>query len=349
MVEQPGLPHRPRGTTVTIRDVLDRTDLAELMTELVGPPTPGRLPRWRCCHRDHADEHPSVTIVRDRSGTERWRCWSGGHGGTAIDAVIDASGCSVGEAVTRLEHRIGATRVAAARTLAPRPSPSERRFSVAARDYLNRCADLLRTPAGDGARDWLRRRGLTDEVLADNLVGFDPGPRTLARAEGLPTRGGVTYPSFDRHGEPVYVQTRHLDPGARGKYTNPIAAHGAQPLLAHVRTRIDGGPLVVTEGIADALTATTAGLRGVALLSAASANPAIANELVALAGVDGVVLAFDNDPAGRAARRRLTDQLDGRTTVRTLRLPDGHDLTDTYRRNTTCTPAPSTSSTNSLA
>ena len=26
-------------------------------------------------------------MFRDRNGVERWKCWSGGHGGTAVDAV----------------------------------------------------------------------------------------------------------------------------------------------------------------------------------------------------------------------------------------------------------------------
>ena len=42
---------------------------------------------WRCPAPDHDDVHPSVTMTVDRRGIQRWRCWSGGHGGTAIDAI----------------------------------------------------------------------------------------------------------------------------------------------------------------------------------------------------------------------------------------------------------------------
>ena len=60
-----------------------------------------------------------------------------------------------------------------------------------------------------------------------------------------------------------------------------------------------------------------------------------------------VILALDNDQAGRNAQRLLHHHLDGHTPVRALRLPDGADLTDTYRR-TQCTNTPSNSATPSI-
>ena len=36
---------------------------------------------------DHDDHKASVSMHRDNSGHERWRCWSGDHRGDAIDLV----------------------------------------------------------------------------------------------------------------------------------------------------------------------------------------------------------------------------------------------------------------------
>ena len=317
---------------MNIRDVLDRTDLASVLTELAGEPvTAGRLPRWRCCSADHADEHPSVTMFRDRHGVERWKCWSGGHGGTALDAVMVAQRVDIATAARTLEERAGLTPLTRPRGVPSAIRQGPQPFSAAALAYAARCAEMLWTAQGSDARVWLHARGLTDQVLKDHLVGFDPGVRALPRADGLPrTRVGVTYVAFTATGSPSYVQVRHLHPGSPSKYSNPTPAHGSKPAVTFTRTSA-GGPLLVGEGVPDALVAVCAGYRAAAIIEAASINPATIDQLAVAAGSTGVVLALDNDPAGQEATRRLREGLAGRTSVQVLRLAPGSDLTDHYR------------------
>ena len=317
---------------MNIRDVLDRTDLASVLTELAGEPvTAGQLPRWRCCSADHPDEHPSVTMFRDRQGVERWKCWSGGHGGTAIDAVMVAQRVDIATAVRTLEERAGLTPLTPAVGVPSAIRQGPQPFSPAALAYATRCAGLLWTPQAEHARDWLHARGLTDQVLKDHLVGFDPGVRALPRADGLPrTRVGVTYVSFTAASSPSYVQVRHLHPGAPSKYSNPTPAHGSKPAVTFTRTTADG-PLLVGEGVPDALVAARAGFRAAAIIDAASISPATIDQLAEAAGSTGIVLALDNDPAGQEATRRLREGLAGRTPIQVLQLAPGFDLTDHYR------------------
>ena len=276
---------------MNIRDVLDRTDLASVLSELAGEPvTAGRLPRWRCCSADHADEHPSVTL-EERAGLKPL-----------------TRPCGVPSAIRQ----------------GPQP------FSAAALEYARQCAELLWTPQGSDARVWLHARGLTDQVLKDHFVGFDPGVRALPRADGLPrTRVGVTYVSFTGAGSPSYVQVRHLHPEAPSKYANPTPVHGSKPAATFTRTAA-GGPLLVGEGVPDALIAACAGFRSAAIIDAASISPATIDQLAQAAGTAGVVLALDNDPAGQEATRRLRDGLAGRTHIQVLKLAPGFDLTDHY-------------------
>lgn len=320
---------------MSVRDVLDRTDLASVLTELSGEPTTtGRLPRWHCCDRNHHDEHPSVTMHRANDGVERWKCWSGGHGGTAIDAVIAAQGVNTAAALRHLEQRAG---------MNPSPPPAPPRpvielpkaLSQQARYYAANCGALLWAPQGAAAHDWLRRRGIIDRVLTDNLIGFDPGAHAMPRPIGLPKGPAVTYPSFDRFGGIVYVQARNLHPDAPYKYTNPSAAHGSLPRVVFPRGPQHRGPLIVTEGVPDGLVVVSAGFRSASVISAASAvHPAVARELAEVAGRDGVILAFDRDPAGVAAQDGLAELLDKHgTRCRLLQLPAGQDLTDTYARS----------------
>ena len=332
------------------RDVLARTDLAGLLTELTGQPVgSGPRARWHCCASDHPDHDPSVTMFVDRTGTERWRCWSGGHGGTAIDAVIAAHATTVADAFDYLRHRAGlpATTQTIVRTT-PRVSVA-RPFSDEARRYALDCADRLWTPAGARAREWLHQRGLPDNVLAANVVGYDPGLARQPRADGLPRAGGVTFPSFNPHGEMVYVQTRHLHPDIGRKYTNPTAAHGDIPPATYPITGPDilaARVVIVTEGVPDGLTAVAAGYRAVAVISASLTTRRSAETIARNAHGNTVYLALDNDPAGRAAQRLLHRHLTGRVDVRVVQLADGADLTDHYTTTATrarCQPLPNNS------
>ncbi len=318
---------------MNVRDALDRVDLAELLTELSGPPVgSGRSQRWHCCHRDHPDEHPSVTVSTDRGGVQRWRCWSGGHGGTAVDALIAAHGVDVREAMAILERRVGLVSAPMSRPITGRSrEPVGQPLSAEACSFVDECAARLWSPAGEPARDWLHRRGLSDQVLVVNRVGFDPGAEVLDRAVGLPRVRGVTYPSFDAAGQLVYVQSRALDAGASSKYVNPTRVHGRAPMVSFplVDRPLDG-PLVVTEGVPDGLIAVTAGFRSASVLSAAVVSRTIADAIVERADGEEVVVAFDNDQAGRTGEQLLVSHLRGRVPLRIMRLPDGCDLTDAY-------------------
>src|SRR5580765_3140420 len=85
---------RDRGARWEIEDVLDRTDLAQLLDQLALPA--GRLAgagrRWHCPMTDHEDHRASVSMFRTHRGHERWRCWSGDHRGDAIDLVMLTTG-----------------------------------------------------------------------------------------------------------------------------------------------------------------------------------------------------------------------------------------------------------------
>ena len=339
---------------MTAREVLARTDLAALLTELTGPPVgSGSRARWHCCDANHTDEHPSVSMFVDRAGIERWRCWSGGHAGTAIDALIANRHLSTADAITQLEQRTGhALAAVPPARRPPGPTPACRPFSQAAHQYAVACAELLWTPAGANARDWLHGRGLTDPVLTANQVGYDPGPARLARDPGLPYAGGVTYPSFNPTGTMVYVQTRHLHPGTPRKYSNPTAAHGDIPAATFpiaLEAAVASGVVIVTEGVPDGLIAVTAGFRAATVLSASLATVRSADHIAGYAAGAVVYLALDNDPAGRAAQHLLRRHLHGHVTVHTLQLAEGCDLTDTYTtRNPPCPAPPNNSSSVSI-
>jgi len=321
-------------------ELLARTDLGALLDEISGPPTrQGHAARWRCPAADHDDVHPSVSVYVDRRGVERWRCWSGGHGGTAIDAVAVSMRVGVKEAVEDLARRTGLQpgEVERARFVRKPRQPSEPvPLSPDLVRYVEACASILWKPTGRPVLDYLvHERGLDPEVLRLNRVGADPGPKLLRRARGLPHGGvGAVFPVLARTGEVTYCQTRYVSPAeGRSKYDNPAGRLGQNPRVAWVRpTGSPRTPVLVCEGLPDAYAASAIGYDAVALLGVVHATDSVAARLVADIGERPAIVALDGDAAGRDAAKKLCSLLVSRgTMVVDFLLPPGSDLNSWIR------------------
>ena len=299
----------------------------------------GQGARWHCPAADHDDVHPSVSVYIDRRGVERWRCWSGGHGGTAIDAVAVSMRVGVREAVEQLARRSGlqpgeSERTRFVRTARRPPEPEPLSPDVVR--YVEACASILWKPSGRPVLDYLvQERGLDGEVLRGNLVGADPGPRVLRRARGLPHGGvGAVFPVLDRTGEVRYCQTRYLTPAeGRSKYDNPAGRLGQNPRVAWVRPAgSPRAPVLVCEGLPDAYAASAIGYDAVALLGVVHATDTVSALLAADIGERPAIVALDGDAAGRDAAKKLCSLLAARgTMVVDFLLPQGSDLNSWIR------------------
>ena len=84
----------PSFPSIDRQALLDRTDLARIITDDRGPPDRSR--RWLCPFHD--DHHPSLGLTPDG---RRFRCWSCGAKGNALDWIMLREGLSFLEAVGR--------------------------------------------------------------------------------------------------------------------------------------------------------------------------------------------------------------------------------------------------------
>ena len=252
------------------QEVLARTDLAELLTSLSGPPVgTGRAAKWSCFSPDHQDDHPSVTMFVDRKGIERWRCWSDGQAGTAIDAVMIGHNLDVSGALRWLAERSGhlpeppARRPQAAR----RPSGRCHRQFTPGRTTASTGCGVPRAPGPWSGSDVEDSTTTCCEPTASATTQepTSPAGRTGSRV-GEASRCAPTTAA----GELAYVQVRNLDAQAPSKYSNPRPEHGSLPAVTFPRGAPADGPLVVTEGVFDGLIATQAGYRTAALISTSS-------------------------------------------------------------------------------
>ena len=310
--------------------LLASVDLRSLADELLGGHHGSeRSPTWSCPVPTHAQtgRTPPVSIFITRWGEQRWRCHGCGASGSAIDLVIHTHGVDVRRAMELIASRTGlrADLDCPAPWRRSRPPVERAEPHPGIEDYVATCAEYLWTPAAGGpARYLTETRGLSQDVLRLNRVGFDPGPRHLDRPDGVPRSSGVVLPVLDDDGRAVFTQTRRLGPRITGpRYLNCANRAAPNPRLALYRsTGTSTGPVVVCEGAIDALTAASAGCWSAALLGSTVADERVADRLVAL-GADTLVLAFDADDAGDRGAAELAGLLKSRgASASRLRPPD---------------------------
>lgn len=334
-------------------EVLARVDLEELADRLVGPRKMiGSSAKWPSPVQGHEQtgKTPPMSIFVDRNGVQRWTCFATGHRGTAFDLVMETRGCDFKEAVAYLAGTVGVDagpvpdhgrRTAKARK-APQPlsEPQIREGLDALRQWHTECEQWLVTHSGRLGRQWLDARGYGADDIAAARVGYDPGPRRVPRPRGLPrVRPALVLPVMTAEGEVVFAQSRALNPASTGKYFNPVAGLEGKAEVAVPNPGIgwlqpgdapaEGHPLVLCEGITDAIAARPAGFECGCIIGTGNAvRDEVVAAVTAHAGGRAVVLCFDGDDAGVKVAAKVVGQLRAAGCAAGAVAFEGMDLTD---------------------
>ena len=309
----------------------------------------------------HREKSPSFSVNPAR---QIFKCFGCGAGGGVFKFVELYESVSFPEAVKRLGARVNIH--VEEEPLTPEEEGKHRlrqrllSLHADAAEWFHQ--NLLKTKAGQIARDYLKSRGLTAEVAKSWKLGFAPNSwdalTLFARdkgyredeliASGLVTtkdeesderaqhfydrfRERLMFPICNRHGEVIAFSGRVLNAEAfGGKYVNspetPIFTKGKVLFGIHktMRAIIDKSSAIVCEGQLDLITAFEAGVQNVT----ASQGTAFTEDQARILKQYGneVVLCFDSDAAGlKAAERSLRVLLAAGLSIRVAEMPAGHD------------------------
>jgi DNA primase len=300
----------------------------------------------------HADSKPSFTVSPDRGIFHCFGCQAGGN---VISFVMQYHKLSFPEAVQELARRYGIALTV--RDMGPEESRRANKrqlFYDLHREALAFYRATLEGTDGGPARAYLKKRGLTPEIIQTFQLGYAPeawdGLRRHFQNKGLSldaaaevgllvprTSGGyydrfrdrVIFPIFDRQDRPVAFGGRIVGEG-EPKYLNspesPLYSKGRLVYgLPQAREALRQQDLaLVVEGYLDLLALRVHGVAPVV----ATLGTALTREQVRLLKnlVSRVVLVFDGDPAGAKAMRRAFP-LFGQEglPVRIIALPSGMD------------------------
>ncbi|MFO7646494.1 DNA primase [Halomonas sp. 3H] len=345
-----------------IDDLLARVDVVEVVGERVKLKKAGRNYSGLCPF--HQEKTPSFTVSADK---QFYHCFGCGAHGNALRFLMEYDKLRFPEAVEQLAGRLG-LEVPREGADDPRAQARERKrkegvnlLELSAAFFRER----LKMPEGEGAREYLARRGLSPEVQQVFGIGYAPGEwealkRHLGergigeavqveygllvhREESGRTydrfRDRVMFPIRDIKGRTIAFGGRVLG-DAKPKYLNspetPVFHKGRELYGLYEARQADHRleRLVIVEGYMDVVALAQFGIRNAVATLGTSTSEEHLTRLFRL--VSEVVFCFDGDRAGRQAATRALEtvlplMIDGRQ-ARFLFLPEGEDPDTLVRR-----------------
>ena len=318
-------------------------------------------PAYKAICPFHREKSPSFTVNPAR---QIFKCFGCGAGGGVFKFVELYENINFPEAVKRLGARVNIQVEDEPLSEEENAQQLLRRRLLAlhadAADWFH--ANLLRSKAGQGARSYLKSRGITAEVAKSWKLGYAPDSwdalSSWAKGKGfrdeeIITSGLVTFKEDEEGGRPTHYYDRFRDrlmfpicndigetiafsgrvlsaEAFGGKYVNspetPLFIKGNVLFGIHKTKRpiIDKSSAIVCEGQLDLITAYEAGVQNVIASQGTAFTERQVHILKRFAGE--VVLCFDSDAAGlKAAERSLPALLEAGLSIRVAEMPNGHD------------------------
>lgn len=336
-----------------LEDIKNRISLVEIIGRTVRLIKKGREFHGLCPF--HQEKTPSFTVNEDKAF---FHCFGCGEHGSIFDFIMKTRNLSFPEAVEQLANE--------ANIEIPTTTPEELRKQKRSRGihevmelatiyYEN----ILKSPLGEKANQYLKQRGIIDKSVKEFRLGFAPNNRNQLRIElskkgisdtlmidaglliqpknaGSPPydrfRGRIIFPIGDKRGKIIAFGGRALGDG-EPKYLNspetPIftKGHNLYSLDRASNSISKADKIIVVEGYTDVISLYQAGYKN----CVAPLGTALTESQVRLLWrwTSEPILCFDGDTAGqRAAGRAATNILPHLKPEKSLSfvlLPEGED------------------------
>jgi DNA primase len=341
----------PQDSSLT-QQVLQAVDIVDVISLHVNLRRAGKDLKGLCPFHD--DRHPSLTVSPSK---QIFKCFSCGAGGDAIKFIQLKENLSFPEARATLAERLG---IRLERSGSPAEAFRSQKMDLTkintwATDHFR---SMVLGPAGQVARQYIERRGVTAESAERFRIGLAPdawdslliaGRKAGIQDERLfeaglikkretgngyydTFRNRVMFPIQDIGGHVVGFGGRALDDNPAKYLNSPESVlfskgktlFGLNLAREHAQKK---GRILVVEGYMDCLACHQCGYgETVAVLGTALTDMHVQ---MLRRQVQTVVLVFDGDEAGiKAADRSVEIVMNGQLDVRLVILPGGNDPAD---------------------
>ncbi|MBI2483736.1 DNA primase [Candidatus Uhrbacteria bacterium] len=345
-----------------IEEIKSRIDIVDLLREYMQLGQAGSNYKARCPF--HQEKTPSFIVSQPK---QIWYCFGGcNDGGDIFKFIMKHEGVDFAESLRILAQRAGVE------LQRQDPQASSRKTRIS--DVLDHAAhafaaSLKKSPRAEIARDYVRERGLTADLVDEFLVGYAPADGDVIAQyllskkfalqdvidAGLAVKRERGYGSYDRfrgrlmipirdvHGHIVGFGGRILEEkeGSGPKYLNSPqtlvydksrVVFGLDRAKQEIRKQ---GYCILVEGYMDFFSVYQAGMQNVV----ASSGTALTAEQVRLIKrfADTLLFAFDTDAAGgNATVRGIEVALSEGAHVKVIELPRSQDGRPAYKDPDEC-------------
>jgi len=335
-----------------LEEIKNKIDIVEYVGKYVQLKQSGRNFKGLCPF--HSEKTPSFMVSPEK---QIWHCFGCNEGGDAISFTEKIEGLSFPDAVKELAIKTG---VKLSQNFKERKEPTDKYFAIndQACSYYEK---LLFEPAGKGAYDYLKKRGLEDGTIRDFRLGFSPAQgdsivrelTTIGYEKDDLIRAGVAnsknnrvfdqfrnrlmFPITNVQGKVIGFSARVLD-DSLPKYINtpetPIY-HKSNILFGLDKAKEQARKqdhLILVEGNMDMIFSYQAGVKNVA----ASSGTALAESQLDLIKrfTKNIKIAFDVDLAGQNATKRAIELAqDKGFNIKVIEVPEGKDPADLVKND----------------
>ena len=306
-----------RGSTRTpenLSDLIAQVDLNQLVSRYTGNGrTSGKVTTYSCPHPAHADTHPSFTVTTNSKGKEVAKCFSQcAWQGDALELVKWLEGLSTGEAASWLRRFIGQAQEP---TFYSKKAESPRKVPL----LYPQGEELTGESAERFMKKYLTSRGWPCEVAERFSLSVVLDSSGKAR---------IRHPYFTPNSSGEWVLSYYQDRGDKTSLPKWKSPKGSTPQLFNLKSleadSLEG--VVICEGAADTITASLAleGCPFVAVIGVPGVG-AWRDEWSHFVNGLRIVVAADNDEAGRTLEQRIRNSVSSPVTC--VRASHG-DLTE---------------------
>lgn len=301
-------------TPENLSELIQLVDLNQLVSRYTGNGrTSGKVTIYSCPHPAHADTHPSFTVTTNSKGKEVAKCFSQcAWQGDALELVKWLEGLSTGEAASWLRRFIGQAQEPTFYSKPSTPSKPLRSLSPKGQELTGESADRF-------MKKYLTSRGWPCEVAERFSLSVVLDSSGKAR---------IRHPYFTPNSSGEWVLSYYQDRGDKTSLPKWKSPKGSTPQLFNLKSleadSLEG--VVICEGAADTITASLAleGCPFVAVIGVPGVS-AWRDEWSHFVNGLRIVVAADNDEAGRTLEQRIRNSVSSPVTC--VRASHG-DLTE---------------------
>lgn len=345
-----------------IEDLLARSDIVQVIDQRVPLKKAGA--NYKACCPFHDEKTPSFNVSPQK---QFYHCFGCGASGDALKFLTEYDGLTFVEAVEALAAMNGME--VPREKLTPKQAEQQKKTRdlydvthAVAKFYRQQ---LKNHPAAQGAKDYLKGRGLTAEIAKEFVIGLaPPGWDSLVsglKADGLMKqqlveagmliqkddgstydrfRNRIMFPIRDGRGRVIAFGGRVMSPEDQPKYLNspetPIfhKTYTLYGLFEMRQARQNPDHILVVEGYMDVVSLAQFGVRN----AVATLGTAITAEHldILFRQVNEVVFCFDGDAAGKKAAWKALElalpNMQSTRAVKFLFLDQGEDPDSTVRK-----------------